>query len=97
MNNLKTKVDVTCSDKNSATPYNGKIVSKIGEIIINGTVKIDVKYYDESDNFLTRSWLELDETKSNVIIDLISQEVTENHKLEMINTFGISDTDIEQL
>jgi hypothetical protein len=97
MNNLKTTVKVTCSDKSNASPYNGKVVSKLGEIIINEIVKIDVKYYDEEDNFLTRKWVTLDETKSNEIIALISTKVCDAHKLEITNTFELTASQIEEV
>lgn len=97
MNNLKTTVEVTCSNKSNTSPYNGKVISKIGDIIINENVKIDVKYYDENLNFLTRKWLTLDETKSNEIIELISAKVSDSHKEEMSNTFGVTSNEIENI
>ncbi len=113
MNNLKTTVAVGCSKKGEVTPYNGIVVSSLGERTFdeNSSIKVDVRYYDEEGGFLMRKTPVYSKEQVNALYELVKGSIPSDatfsdlfetalisaQKIEMASTFGITVNQIEEV
>jgi len=112
MNNLKTTVNVTCSESNKALPYNGIVVGKLGTRVMKSNgIEVGFKYEKEDGALLLSgsavySWEEAntlwDTVKGSIPVDATFEETMDiaflmAFKMEMASTFGIEVSEIEEV
>lgn len=110
MNNLKTKVEVTCNLQGKATPTTAKVVGVLKTRVIKGQgIEVGYEYKTESDEPIlmsatTYTWDEVNALweviKGNVPLDSTFEELLDvaflqAFKIEMASTFGITINQIE--
>ena len=110
MNNLKTTVNVTCSQSGKVAPYNGKVIGQLGKRILDALgVEVGFKYTTEDGAALMSgatiyTWAEAntlwEAVKGNVPADATFEEMMDiafisAFKIEMATTFGIAVSEIE--
>ena len=112
MNNLKTKVEVTCNLQGKATPTITKVVGVLKpRVIKNDGIEVYYEYVTENDEPILNdsnvyTWEEVnalwEAIKGNVPLDstfeeLINVAFLQAFIIEMASTFGINTNQIEEV
>ena len=99
---LKTLVNVTCSENGKVQPYTGLVVGKLLSVQMYPIVKAVWGYYKEDNTLLISDIFTLTNEQANEMLTtpITSMEVAEDvfynaMRIEMAQTFGIETNQIE--
>lgn len=99
---LKTKVNVTCSENGKVQPYNGKVIGKLLTVVMFPSVQACWEYKKEDGTILMSGVLSLTNEQADALLTnpISSMMVAEQvfygaFRVEMASTFGITTSQIE--